>query len=97
MQNMNALGLTMEAVKKQDAVSRFNLHGAAARDDALPPSLQPTFLQRAGVHHPWIDPFPFPDFRDLLLLREGEYDEEALCNDLCGSCTDRVPTGRLAC
>jgi hypothetical protein len=95
MQNMNALGMTMATVKQEDAVSRFRLHDTADMHDPLPPALRPTSLQRALVHHPWIDSFPFPDFRDLLLLREGEYSEEALCNDLCGSSTDQNSTGQV--
>jgi hypothetical protein len=95
MQDMNALGLAMEAVKQENAVSRFSLATAADRDGPLPPALRPTHLQRARMHHPWIDPFPFPDFRNILLLREGEYHEGALCNDLCGFSTDEGSNGQV--
>lgn len=95
MQNMSSLGLTMENIKQADAVSPFNQPHLADIDGNIPPSLHPTSLQRARIHHPWIDPFPFPGFRDALLLREGEYSEEDLCNDLCESCTHNGSKGQV--
>ena len=85
--NISLLGLTMDDIKS-DMVSGFSCSNI--RDlklpSPLPPSLAPTQLQQSIIHHPWIDPFPIPAFRDSLLLASGLYDEEDLCNDLAGQC-----------
>jgi hypothetical protein len=47
-----------------------------------PECLQPTLLQRSTVHWQWIDRFPFPDFRDEIIVRSGEIDEEEFLGDL---------------
>ncbi|TQS33575.1 hypothetical protein Golomagni_06075, partial [Golovinomyces magnicellulatus] len=83
LQNMNTLGLTMEMMKEDDRISSFNQSMPVGQ---LPSSLQPTAVQSAIPHHPWIDPFPIPSFRDALLINEGKYDEDDLCNDLVGQC-----------
>jgi hypothetical protein len=50
-----------------------------------PVNLQPTQLQRSIQHHPWIDVFPWPTFRDNL-LQAFEHpdlcDEDELCRDV---------------
>ncbi|KAF0321833.1 aryl-alcohol dehydrogenase [Colletotrichum asianum] len=47
-------------------------------------SLRPTDLQRRILHHPWIDLFPFPIFRDnvLLAMESGSVDDDQLCADI---------------
>lgn len=47
-----------------------------------PESLQPTLLQLSNVHWAWIDKFPFPDFRDEIILHSGMIDEEEFLEDL---------------
>lgn len=51
-----------------------------------PPNLWPTPLQSSIEHHPWVDCFVWPRFRDNL-LRAFEHpeicDEDDLCHDLC--------------
>lgn len=47
-----------------------------------PDSLHPTLLQLSTVHWQWIDRFPFPDFRDEMIIRSGEIDEEDFVGDL---------------
>jgi hypothetical protein len=50
-----------------------------------PVNLHPTQLQRSVEHHPWIDVFPWPKFRDNLLqaFEHPEVcDEDELCHDL---------------
>jgi hypothetical protein len=91
--NIVVLGLTMNDIKG-DVESRFNrvspyLDTNSSNDLAmkqLPPALRPTMLQMSITHHPWIDPFPLPSFRDALLLANGLYNEVELCNDLIGQC-----------
>jgi hypothetical protein len=48
----------------------------------LPESLKPTLLQLSIVHWPWIDKFPFPDFRDEIILHSGTIDEDEFVEDL---------------
>jgi hypothetical protein len=48
----------------------------------LPESLIPTLLQLSTVHWAWIDKFPFPDFRDEIILDSGNIDEEEFLEDL---------------
>lgn len=82
--NMACLGLTIDMVKQAERISPFN-HSSAALF-TLPHSLQPTNLQRTLIHHPWVDPFPIPSFRNALLEHEDEYSDTELCNDLVGRC-----------
>ncbi|KAL0937056.1 uncharacterized protein CTRU02_206787 [Colletotrichum truncatum] len=50
----------------------------------LYPDLCPTGLQRKIIHHPWIDLFPFPTFRDNILLgmEAGVVFDDELCADI---------------
>jgi hypothetical protein len=87
--NAKLMGFWEEGLCKDDFVSPFNEHGPllpfkADRATRCPPALTPTTVQRSVVHHPWIDLFPFPDFRDriLLSLDAGQLDEDALCLDI---------------
>ncbi|KAL2019776.1 hypothetical protein VTK56DRAFT_9220 [Thermocarpiscus australiensis] len=56
-------------------------HRAALPLPSCPDSLRPTALQRTTVHHPWIDLFPFPRFRDNVLraVAADVLDEDELC------------------
>lgn len=90
--NVALLGLTMDALSR-DILSPFNTHQALP--GSLPLSLCPTPLQRQIPHHPWIDLFPSPPIRDILLTRVGEYDEEQICNDMFGSCEGTGQIGVL--
>ncbi|KAK7900217.1 hypothetical protein LTR67_003963 [Exophiala xenobiotica] len=89
LKNLSALGVSMADIKG-DNISSFN-HAEGVTPSSmslLPPALRPTALQQSIIHHPWIDPFPIPSFRDTLLLADGIYDEVALCNDMVGQCGD---------
>lgn len=82
MSNAAHFGLTPESLH-QDILSPFNTAAPWAIDVAsLPPSLQPTSLQKVVTHHPWIDLFPLPSIRDAVLRRMAEYDDEELCHNL---------------
>lgn len=82
MSNAAHFGLTPELLH-QDILSPFNTTGPRAINVAsLPPSLQPTSLQKEITHHPWIDLFPLPSIRDAVLRRMAEYDDEELCHSL---------------
>ncbi|KAK5989618.1 hypothetical protein PT974_07872 [Cladobotryum mycophilum] len=78
--NAGCLGLTMDLLQ-EDINSPFNaLLPWTANLTALPPSLQPTALQKQTIHHPWIDLCPVSSIRDSLLSRAGEYDDDELCH-----------------
>ncbi|KAH7129030.1 hypothetical protein EDB81DRAFT_845998 [Dactylonectria macrodidyma] len=81
--NAAALGITVASLCAEDTLSPFN-HAGPRRpgDPALPPSLQPTALQVAVHHHPWIDLFPLPEMRDSFLRLCGSPAEDDLCVDL---------------
>jgi len=49
---------------------------------ALPPTMQPTYLQKTIAHHPEIDIFPFPVYRDNIILAGKEIDDVTLCMDV---------------
>ena len=50
----------------------------------LPPTLQPTLLQKSMPHHAEIDVLPFPRIRDNALLAAGDYGEFELCMSILG-------------
>lgn len=50
----------------------------------VPPSLEPTSLQRSTPHQPWIDCFPAARVRDNLIRWTGRFDPDDLCCDLSG-------------
>ncbi|GAD96316.1 hypothetical protein NFIA_005200 [Paecilomyces variotii No. 5] len=78
--NAGHFGLTMELLR-EDINSPFNIHLPERPGLDLPPSLQPTALQKQVMHHPWIDLCPIPSIRDALLRRIGQYDEDEICHD----------------
>ncbi len=51
-------------------------------DTTLPETLRPTRLQRTVPHHPEIDVFPFPRYRDNLILAGKGIDDVEICLDL---------------
>lgn len=52
-----------------------------------PATLHPTQIQHTVKHHPWLDVFPDPTFRDNLIQAFGQHpdicDEDELCHDTC--------------
>ncbi|PWY66376.1 hypothetical protein BO94DRAFT_504351 [Aspergillus sclerotioniger CBS 115572] len=85
VRNIAMLGYTREWMT-DDALSRFSIHGPHPKlpVTTLPPSLQPTDLQRRQIHHPWLDFFPFARLRDNLIENEDCMDEAQFCRDLMG-------------
>lgn len=91
---MGMLSLPADEMHDEDSISQFNSRDPAvvARRRLLPPSLQPTAAQVAVAHHPWVDVFPFPSFRDNLLRHgeelsaadAGEHSDNVLCGDTLG-------------
>jgi hypothetical protein len=80
-QNAATMDLTMD-ILSEDIASSFNIAGPTTFH--LPPSLQPSSTQKQIIHHPWIDLLPVQSFRNSLIVRMAEYDDEELCGDLYG-------------
>ncbi|KAL2826683.1 hypothetical protein BDW59DRAFT_63060 [Aspergillus cavernicola] len=99
MENATVLGLTSDKLH-DDALSPFNTAGPHPNDcnlvnEALPPSLQPTMVQRSIPHHPWLDLLPVPEMRNNLIWAGDFEEEEQLCLDMkgCGSMSAGCSTG----
>lgn len=88
IENIRVLGLTSEDLD-DEAISPFNTTGPRQRhklieESSLPNDLQPTVVQRAILHHPWLDLLPIPSMRGNLIRAGETYDEERLCLDMKG-------------
>jgi hypothetical protein len=84
--NFQLIGLDLEYICDDDSISPFGTILPDRGCTSLPPSLRPTSLQRAVIHHPWIDFFPVHEVRDNLIRAGNSYDDEELCIDLMGFC-----------
>lgn len=88
--NAIRMGFLVEGLCRDEYISPFNSYGpylpgsTSALAPFCPASLQPTALQRTVRHHPWLDLFPFPAFRDNILrvLDAGLFDDDELCVDV---------------
>lgn len=81
--NAAALNITIESLCADNTLSPFVCYGPSGLDEAsLPLSLQPTALQRAVYHHPWIDILPLPEVRDSILRISGTPEEDDLNIDM---------------
>jgi hypothetical protein len=83
------MGFPPEALCRDEFVSPYAEAGPTLPDLTMPllscpKMLLPTSLQRMVPHHPWIDLFPIPKFRDnvLLAVEAGLFDEDDLCADI---------------
>ena len=85
LKNIFNLHIDLSFVSDDNAISPFNpAYRMLECGEPLPPSLEPTKVQKFTSHHPWIDLFPFPDFRDLVISAENSFDETELCADMVG-------------
>ncbi|EEU41350.1 uncharacterized protein NECHADRAFT_46205 [Fusarium vanettenii 77-13-4] len=87
--NAAVIGFSIEGLCRDDLISPFNTHGpglpwAGEIAAACPATLLPTPVQQTIIHHPWVDLFPIPRFRDnvLLAVAAGVLDEDELCADM---------------
>lgn len=82
--NATMMGFTRESLCIDEAVSPFNCNGPSQHPISYPKSLEPTPVQRRVVHHPWVDVFPFPKFRDNVILAcaANIMDDDDLCADI---------------
>lgn len=58
---------------------------------SVPPSLEPTVLQRTIPHEDWIDIIPHPAWRDNVILAAGKFDEDELWADTIGGLFEGFP------
>jgi hypothetical protein len=82
VQNAAALGISRDYYTDDNALSPFNLQGPVILPGPYPRVLEPTELQKMIPHHPWLDLFPIPRFRDNLIRACETVDEYELCGDL---------------
>lgn len=87
--NATLMGFWPEGLCKDDFVSPYNDHGPRLPHQVLPwatcpEALAPSSVQRRIIHHPWIDLFPFPSFRDEVLKATdaGHLDDDQLCLEM---------------
>ncbi|CZR37779.1 uncharacterized protein FPRO_07030 [Fusarium proliferatum ET1] len=82
--NATVLGFDRALMCIDEAISPFNINGPFNADYNPPKALEPTEVQKAVLHHPWLDIFPFPKFRDnVILAADAELlDDGELCEDI---------------
>lgn len=82
--NATLLGFDRATMCLDEAISPFNQSGPWLASHNPPKALEPTTVQRTVVHHPWLDIFPFPRFRDNVILAAdaGLLDDDDLCEDI---------------
>jgi hypothetical protein len=86
--NVQMLGLDLNLMYLDDYPSPFLPLSPSANSNILhlPPTLQPTELQRTTAHHPMWDIFPEAQIRDnILLYGEDNIDDLQLCLDMVGN------------
>ncbi|KIY00020.1 uncharacterized protein Z520_04658 [Fonsecaea multimorphosa CBS 102226] len=85
--NTHMLGLDLNLMYTDDYPSPFLPLSQSATSNIrhLPPSLQPTELQKTMAHHPMWDLFPDAEIRDnILRYGEDNIDDLQLCLDMVG-------------
>lgn len=81
-QNVFLLGLDPDSMN-DDIASPFMTSGTTKLElERLPSTLHPTYLQKVIPHHPEIDVFPFPMYRDNLIRAGSTIDDTELCLDI---------------
>ncbi|KAF4343775.1 hypothetical protein FBEOM_2277 [Fusarium beomiforme] len=82
--NATLMGFDRALMCIDEAISPFNLNGPLTPAYNPPAALQPTEVQKTVLHHPWLDIFPFPKFRDNVILATNAelLDDGELCEDI---------------
>lgn len=75
------------------AATKLHIFPALAQHEAalIPPSLQPTFLQRSVPYPHWIDIIPHPIMRDNLIGKLDHFDPDELWSDTVGGLFEGFP------
>ncbi|KAI1068822.1 hypothetical protein LB507_006308 [Fusarium sp. FIESC RH6] len=82
--NAKLIGFDRKLMCLNEAISPFNQSGPWPSSPNTPKCLEPTPVQRSVAHHPWLDIFPFPKFRDNMILAQDAMilDDDELCADV---------------
>lgn len=82
--NATLIGFDRTLMCLNEAISPFNQSGPWPSSPNTPKCLEPTPVQRSVAHHPWLDIFPFPKFRDNMILAQDAniLDDDELCEDV---------------
>jgi hypothetical protein len=82
--NATLMGFDRERMCMDEAISPFNQNGPWPSFYNPPKALEPTSVQKTVLHHPWLDIFPFPKFRDNAILAADAalLDDGELCEDI---------------
>jgi hypothetical protein len=65
-----------------DIESPFHSAASNLSLSELPPNLRPTEMQLTIPHHPEVDVFPFPKFRDNMIIADSVFDDVEFCQDI---------------
>ncbi|SCO03880.1 uncharacterized protein FFB20_12018 [Fusarium fujikuroi] len=97
--NATILGFDRALMCIDEAISPFNINGPFSADYNPPKALEPTEVQKTVLHHPWLDIFPFPKFRDnVILAADAELlDDGELCEDISEINWENVEKPSLIC
>ncbi|KAF4993481.1 hypothetical protein FGRMN_6487 [Fusarium graminum] len=90
--NAHLPGFHHTTMRLDEAISPFNQQGPSQPSLKLPEVLEPTKTQREVPHHPWLDIFPFPSFRDNIIqaVDAQVMDDCDLCKDIAQPNLDNV-------
>ncbi|KAH6673438.1 hypothetical protein B0J14DRAFT_49095 [Halenospora varia] len=92
-QNIRILGLNPDHMNR-DIPSIFHSNSQISSSQ-LPPDLQPTAFQLTIPHHPEIDVFPCPQWRNnMLLAKTSNTDDIGFCQDLVYGVEDHAGDSR---
>ncbi|KAF4973357.1 hypothetical protein FSARC_335 [Fusarium sarcochroum] len=82
--NATLMGFDRGLICTYEAISPFNQNGPVRGPSSTPQTLEPTPVQREIIHHPWLDAFPFPKFRDNVIRACAAelMDDDELCADV---------------
>jgi hypothetical protein len=57
----------------------------------IPESFRPTAIQMTVPHPQWIGMIPHPQWRDNLIVAQGTYNQDEMCDDIVGGLWDGFP------
>jgi len=75
------LGLDPDRMN-EDLESPWIVPDSGLKSENMPEPMRPTRIQSCTPHHPEADIFPFPEYRDNMILAGNEVDDMELCMDV---------------
>jgi hypothetical protein len=89
--NRQLLSGSITAVSSDCSSEALQILPSPSAPKSVPPSLEPTALQRTIPHEDWIDIIPHPTWRDNVILAVGTFDEDDLWSDTIGGLFEGFP------